>query len=166
MPSGIVVADTGPLNYLILIGQIDILPHLFGAVAVPTAVIDELRHPTAPQAVRAWAANPPPWLTLHDDSVDPEWLQRLDTGERAAISLASALGETLLLVDDRAGASAARGQGLRITGTVGVLIDAAQQGLLCLDTAFAALRATNFRFPPALLDALLEEHARDTHGRQ
>ena len=41
-----------------------------------------------------------------------------------------------------------------------MLIDAARQKLLELHTAFAALRSTNFRFPPALFDMLIEEHQR------
>ncbi len=32
----IVVADTGPLNYLVLIGQVNLLPALFEKVIVPT----------------------------------------------------------------------------------------------------------------------------------
>jgi len=158
VPAGIVVADTGPLRYLILIGRIDILPRLFGAVAVPATVAGELRHSGAPVAVRAWAASPPPWLEVHDDPAELASLQQLDPGERAAIALAHELGAGLLLLDDRAGALAARGHGFRVTGTVGVLIDAARQRLLQLDATFAALRATNFRFPPALFDTLLEEH--------
>lgn len=164
MPAGIVVADTGPLHYLILIGQIDVLPQLFGAVAVPATVAGELRHPHAPNAVRAWAASPPPWFAVHDDPVEPASLRRLDSGERAAIALAHALGAGLLLLDDRAGAAAARGQGFRVTGTIGVLVDAARQELLHLDAAFAALRATNFHYPAALLDALLDEHRRSADG--
>ncbi len=160
MPAGIVVADTGPLHYLILLGQIDVLPQLFGAVAVPAIVAGELRHAHAPNAVRAWADSPPPWLAVHDTPAETASLGRLDPGERAAITLAHALGAGLLLIDDRAGAAAARGEGLRVTGTIGVLVDAASQGLLQLDAAFAALRATNFHYPPALIDALLAEHRR------
>ncbi len=164
MPAGVVVADTGPLHYLVLIGHIDVLPRLFGSVAVPATVAGELHHSNAPDAVRAWAASPPPWLAAHDDPAEPAPLPRLDPGERAAIALAHALGAGLLLVDDRAGAAAARGRGFRVTGTIGVLVDAARQGLLDLGAAFAALRATNFRYPAALLDALLEEHRRDAGG--
>ena len=40
----IVVADTGPLNYLVLIGEIEILPVLFGQVFIPLAVLDCRRH--------------------------------------------------------------------------------------------------------------------------
>ncbi len=78
-------------------------------------------------------------------------------GERTAIMLAHALGAGLLLIDDRAGVTAARERGFRVTGTLGVLVEAAGQDLLDLAAAFAALRATNFRHSPALLDALLAE---------
>lgn len=38
----IVVSDTSPPCYLILIGQIDLLPQLYGQVVIPEAVRDEL----------------------------------------------------------------------------------------------------------------------------
>jgi predicted nucleic acid-binding protein len=31
----VVIADTSPLNYLILIGQVDLLPQLYGQIAIP-----------------------------------------------------------------------------------------------------------------------------------
>jgi predicted nucleic acid-binding protein len=34
----IVVADTSPVNYLVLIDEIDLLPQLFGTVVMPEAV--------------------------------------------------------------------------------------------------------------------------------
>ena len=46
------VADTTPLNYLILIGVVPILPTLFGRVYAPPAVIRELSHPRGPEVVR------------------------------------------------------------------------------------------------------------------
>jgi predicted nucleic acid-binding protein len=154
----VVVADTGPLRYLVLIGHADVLPSLFGTVSVPATVAGELRHPGSPEVVRAWTANPPSWLTVHPDPAGPaEVLGRLDPGERAAIALAHALSAGLLLIDDRAGVTVARRQGLRATGTLGVLADAAAEGLLDLAAAFAALRATNFHHSPALLEALLAE---------
>ena len=44
-----VVADTGPLNYLVQINAVDLLPKLFGRIIVPAAVHDELRHPRTPR---------------------------------------------------------------------------------------------------------------------
>ena len=48
----IVIADTGPIDYLILIGKIDVLPVLYHRVLVPTSVCEELKRPRAPEAVR------------------------------------------------------------------------------------------------------------------
>jgi predicted nucleic acid-binding protein len=130
---GIVVADTGPLRYLVLIGHIDVLPRLFDAVSTPATVVGERRHPSSPDAVRAWAVGPPPWLAVHPDPMLPATeLRLLDPGEHAAIALAHALGAWLLLIDDRAGVAAARKQGFRVTGSLGVLAEAAAEGLLDL----------------------------------
>jgi predicted nucleic acid-binding protein len=41
----LVVADTSPLNYLILIDAIDVLPQLYGVIVVPGQVIVELVDP-------------------------------------------------------------------------------------------------------------------------
>ncbi|HYF54872.1 MAG TPA: DUF3368 domain-containing protein [Salinarimonas sp.] len=155
----VIVADTGPLHYLVLIGHIDVLPRLFGRVAVPAAVIGELRHANAPAAVRAWVSELPPWVSIHSDPAATAAVQsRLGAGERAALALADTLSAALLLMDDRAGTTMARNRGFEAVGTVGLLMRAAGARLLDLKAAFAALRATNFRHSPALLDALLAEH--------
>ncbi|MFM2314486.1 MAG: hypothetical protein RLZZ04_3762 [Cyanobacteriota bacterium] len=44
----IVVADTSVLCYLILIEQVELLPHLFGEIAIPQAVYEELKAEKAP----------------------------------------------------------------------------------------------------------------------
>lgn len=51
----LVVADTGPIHYLILIEQIELLPRLFAQVFLPSIVRDELAHAEAPDAVQARA---------------------------------------------------------------------------------------------------------------
>jgi predicted nucleic acid-binding protein len=152
----VVVADTGPLHYLVLIGQIDLLPRLFVAVTVPTVVRDELLHPNTPQPIRDWATNPPPWLTVAAAPVhDRKAIQHLDAGETAAITLALALKADLMLMDDRAAVAAARAQGLAVVGTIGILDLAGRRQLIDIGDAVARLKTTNFRYRPALLDALL-----------
>lgn len=47
-----VVADSGPLHYLILIEHTHLLPALYGQVTIPRAVEQELATPAAPQTVR------------------------------------------------------------------------------------------------------------------
>ena len=66
----------------------------------------------------------------------------------------------LLLIDDRRGIRAAKQQGLRVTGTLGVLDLAAERGLVDFDHAIRMLETTSFRRPEALLQALLNKHVR------
>jgi predicted nucleic acid-binding protein len=87
----IVVADTGPLNYLILIGALDVLPPLYGRVAVPHLVALELGQPGAPPAVAAWIGEPPGWLDIVADPPFDPTLELLDPGESAALTLAQLL---------------------------------------------------------------------------
>ncbi|ESA36929.1 dna-binding protein [Leptolyngbya sp. Heron Island J] len=48
----IVVADTSPINYLLLIGQIDLLPRLFQQIIIPDIVRDEMSDPGAPSVLQ------------------------------------------------------------------------------------------------------------------
>jgi len=156
----LVVADTGPLHYLVLIGHAELLPELFQRVTVPDAVWRELRHPEAPAVVRRFAARPPSWIEVRPaprTDGDPKW-RVLDPGERAALALAKALAADLILMDDRAAVRVAREQGFAVTGTLGILDLAAQRGLVQHHTAIEALKATNFRYRPEIMDALLARH--------
>jgi predicted nucleic acid-binding protein len=157
----IVVSDTSPLNYLVVIGQQELLPSLFGRVILPTAVARELSHPLAPPAVQAWIAKPPTWCEIRT----PQTIQPigLGLGERQAISLAAELKADLLLVDDRAARRAAIQRGLAITGTLGVLELAAARHLIDLPTVIDALRRTDYQIAKDLVrDAL----ARDARRRR
>lgn len=49
----IIVSNTSPINYLILIGHINLLPELFGAIIIPQAVYSELSDASAPSHVQA-----------------------------------------------------------------------------------------------------------------
>ena len=158
----IVVADAGPPHYLVLIDQIELLPRLFGKMVLPDIVRDELSAPGAPAQVRAWLASSPPWLDAGSAPAAEKLLPpKLDKGERATIALAIELGATLILMDDRAAVDEARQRGIQVTGTLGVLVLAAQRGLIDLGAAFSRLKATNFRYPPALLESMLDAWRRD-----
>ena len=113
-----IVADTTPLNYLVPIQAVDILPSLYRRVLIPPAVSAELAHANTPTAVRAWISQPPQWLEVVGlkQPVDPA-LAHLDAGEREAISLASELQAILLLMDERDGVIIARHRGLKVVGS-------------------------------------------------
>ncbi len=106
----LVIADTGPIQYLIQIGQIEVLPHLFERIAIPVMVRDELSHPLAPLAVLDWIQEPPAWLEIHDTSGLAK-MTGLDAGETDAIALAMAVHADLILIDERAGFSVRSSKG-------------------------------------------------------
>ena len=88
----LVIADTGPLNYLILIGHIGLLPVLFEKVVLPTTVQSELASRKAPPFVRDWVADLPAWVEVREAPLSPAEdasLNGIDAGEKAAIQLAS-----------------------------------------------------------------------------
>jgi len=126
-----IVADTTPLNYLVLIQAADILPSLYGKVLIPPAVKAELAHANTPDVVRTWISQPPSWLEIVNlkKPVDLA-LSHLDAGEQEAISLASELQASLLLMDERDGVAVARGRGLKVVGTLSVLDLAATRGFV------------------------------------
>jgi predicted nucleic acid-binding protein len=48
----IIVSDTSPLNYLILIDCQYVPPALFGQIIIPQAVLNELQHAKTPEKSR------------------------------------------------------------------------------------------------------------------
>ena len=154
----LVIADTGPINYLILIDHVDILPALFERVVLPSAVRDELARSKAPPVVQKWIAEPPSWVDVrpvvqvHDPALD-----KLDAGEEDAIALAIELHADLPMMDDREGVIVARRKGFRVAGTLTVLAMAAHHQLLNLADAFDRIKLTNFHYQQELIDQFLRE---------
>ena len=154
-----VVADTGPLNYLILIEAVDILPRFCSPILIPAGVRDELLHPKAPTPVRSWVGYPPAWLHIVSlESFRATEQSALHHGERQAIALA-VQQQAGLLIDDREGVLQARKMNLEVIGTLAVLVRASQRGWVQLPEMFRRLRATSFRSPVHLMARMLEEDA-------
>ena len=152
----IVIADTSPINYLILIGEIEVLPALFHRVLVPPSVSEELRRPRAPDVVRAWIAQPPVWLETRAPGSSPgPDLARLDAGERDAILLAEELGAEQIIIDEIRGRREAKRKQLAYIGTLGVLAAGADRELLDLRSAVDRLRQTSFHISQGVLDRLI-----------
>ncbi len=86
----VVIADTSPLNYLVQIGEVDLLPQLYGTIVIPTEVLLELSNSDAPAIVYEWISQRPAWLEIRpvEGLAARSPLIELDAGERAAIHLA------------------------------------------------------------------------------
>lgn len=154
----IVVSDTGPLNYLTLIGHVGVLEPLYRSVIVPPAVASELSRPSSPRSVRELIQSPPPWLTIAHSPPRNLELNGLGEGEQQAIALTHLLQADLLLCGDKGAREAATRSGVKVVGTLGVLHDAAQRKLLDFADAMDLLRRTNFRITKELMERILKEH--------
>ena len=154
----IVVADSGPLHYLILLEHTELLRRFYGKVVVREPVASELSAAGAPAVVREWITKPPTWVDVRPVPPDAVSMitEDLDLGERAAIALAETMRADLLLIDEAAGRAEAKRRQLRVTGTLGVLRSGAEQGLVNVPDLLERLKATSFYLDEALLSAVFD----------
>lgn len=148
--SAVVVSDASPLNYLVLINAVELLPRLFSAVLIPPAVAAELSSKSAPSVVLVFLHQPPPWLEI----ITPKHIDHslgLDAGETEAIALAAELGLKAILMDERKGRRVAVQRGLLTVGTLAVLEQSAACGWIDFGEHIRRLRATTFRFHEQLV---------------
>ena len=157
----LVVADTSPINYLVLLEQTALLPALYTRVFLPPAVVTELQDLEAPEEVRAWVADLPGWCEVRRPAPlgETETLAHLGAGEREAILLAQELRADFLLIDEEDGRQVARSRALTVTGTLGVLERAAERGLINLPSTLARLLTTTFRVRDELIQGMLARDA-------
>jgi predicted nucleic acid-binding protein len=143
----------------VLIGQIDLLRLLYARILVPPAVLAELKHPVAPKPVQDWAVNTPAWVEVLCPKSSLV-LGQLDLGESEAIALAAEVHADVVLMDQQAGRQEAVRRGLRVAGTLSVLDEAEQAGLVNFDVALTELQKTSFRVSQAVLADIMAKRSR------
>ncbi len=155
-----VVSNSSPLIHLAKIGHLNLLHEFFGVIAIPKAVYNECvieneEYEEIPIIRRA------DWL--HSHSVSNQNLVRLlfselDKGESEAIALALERNADLLLLDDAEARQTARLYGLKIVGTLGILLRAKKENRLkSLREAIEQLLLTGFRIDRRLIKKILTE---------
>ena len=156
----IVVSNTSPITSLAAISQLNLLQQLYGNVIIPEAVDRELTGSSTPVpgTIEVQTFN---WIQTRVVSdrtlVTRLQQQQLDEGESEAIALAIELKAELLLIDERRGRTEANNLGIRITGVLGVLVEAKRRGLISqvkpvMDELIAI---AEFRVRQALYDRVL-----------
>jgi predicted nucleic acid-binding protein len=157
----IVVADTGPVNYLVLSGLINLARDLYETLLIPPAVHRELLDLRAPAKVRQWAATIPVWAQVRPPN-DASRFTELGPGEREAISLALETKADFLLIDETAGRRTAVQNGVAVKGTLGIIEEAAHRNLVDFTQAVLKLRATRIFLSEEIVQDALKRY-RDLH---
>lgn len=135
----IVVSDTTPMISLLKIDRIDLLEKLFGKVFIPQAVYNELVEDTrfqneAEQIKRSL-------FIIVKQVKNPETvsvLKRvtgLDQGESEAIILSDEIQADILLMDEAKGRTVSNEMGIKVMGTIGILMAAYAERELSSDEA-------------------------------
>ena len=161
----LVVSDTTPLHYLILIGRETILEKLYGSIMVSPAVLDELTHPSAPAAISTWAANPPSWISVATPIAIPDRFDSLDAGERHDLGLAKERNASWVLLDDKVARRFAEREMLKPKGTLGIVADAARSNLLDFAHTVEDLQRTSMHLDSALVSEIIHQFHRNEMGR-
>jgi predicted nucleic acid-binding protein len=149
----VVVCDTSVLSYLALIGQLHLLPKLFGHITIPRTVLAECLHPDAPELLRSALTPELPSfaVTLVGGPNLPETAS-LDPGEAEAISIAwQNRADSLLLIDEKQGRAIATSLGLQVRGLLGLLMEGHRQQFLEFDSAIERLKPLGFRLSEQLI---------------
>lgn len=125
-----VVINTGPLPALAAAGHLEALRTVFGRVIVPVEVCREIVAGGRTQFARAEFAA----AAWHEQRAAPTALTpylraALDPGEAAVIALALSEKVPVVGIDEAMGRRCARLNGLAVTGSLGVLIQAKRQGV-------------------------------------
>jgi predicted nucleic acid-binding protein len=154
----LVASNTSPISNLAIIGRLNLLRSQFGGIWIPPAVqseLDQLAHAVARQEIQQALRDG--WIkpkALQADKVARLLASTLDPGEAEAIALALELSADLILLDERDGRSAAERAGLRVTGVLGVLLRAKNNGPIQLIKPEVEALRSRARF---FLSARLEE---------
>lgn len=150
----IVVADTGPANYLVLSGQIDLVHVLYGALLIPlrfTASFCTRGH-------RRWSASGLRLVRLGEvrPPTDVSRFSELGPGEREAIALVLEIKADFLLIDETEGRRTAVRNGIAVRGTLGILEEAANRGLVHLPEAVKRLQGTGMFLTEDIVQTVLD----------
>lgn len=121
MPEELVISDASPIIALIDIGRLELLQKLYQRVTITDIIQKEIH------------ADLPEWIEI-SSAYDPKQFRilqlELDPGEASAIALALENPASKIILDERKGRSVAKRLGLKVTGTIGIIIKAKQEGLI------------------------------------
>lgn len=152
----VIVSDASPVTSLIQVGQLELLNAVFGQVVVPRAVYNELCKVPGQQTI----IDQQNWLFI-DHAKDLKHVKtlenELDAGEAEAIVLALEMKADYLVIDEFKGRNKAEEIGLKIIGSLGVLLQAKQKGLISAVKPLIddLIQKAEFRVHPALYQQVL-----------
>lgn len=144
-----IISDTSCFIVLSNIGELTLLKSLYGQIITTSEIANE------------FGEEMPDWVTILE--VNDKYRQQLlemqiDKGESSAIALALETPDCTVILDDFKARKIAEQLGLKITGTIGVIIKAKLKGIIpTIKPILSKIRTTDFRLTPELELLALKE---------
>lgn len=126
-----VICNTSPLQYLHQLGLLHLLPALAGTVIVPEAVAEELAIGRA-KGIDLPDISGLAWISVRGaiSASALTLINDLGPGETEVLLLALEREDAVVILDDRLARRIAEVRGIRLIGTLGILLDAKRAGLI------------------------------------
>jgi hypothetical protein len=126
-----VICNTSPIQYLHQLGHLDLLRALASDIRVPCSVASEIDRGIS-LGVDLPSLTSLPWIGVHavQSCVHQNWINKLGLGEAEVLQLALETPGSLVVLDDRVARRIADSHKLPIKGTIGLLLDAKNAGLV------------------------------------
>jgi len=153
----IVISDSSPLIALAIIEKLDILLELFAKIYVPEAVYQEVARTDKPFAEELRF-----FLTGNTKSVKNKMAVKMlsadvGAGEAETIVLALEQQPAIVLIDDLKARKFAKMNGLKIIGTMGILLKAKKEGLIKeIKSMISKLLANDIRISKKIIEISLQ----------
>ncbi|MDZ7261896.1 MAG: DUF3368 domain-containing protein [candidate division KSB1 bacterium] len=155
-----VIVNTTPLISLAIIGKFDLLKKIYTKVFIPKAVHQEILAggEESPGFKELQSARWVKIAEISDEKAREFLLLELDEGESEVIILAEEKKADLVILDDHLARSIAELRGLKITGTLGVLIKAKKLGfILEIKSLIGTLRKNGIWISDRVYEIVLKE---------
>lgn len=125
-----VIVNSTPIIILSEIGRLSLLNNLFDNVIIPDAVYNEIK--VKHDSVYRQLLLAMTWIKVCnvEKSSNLSFKARLHAGEIEVIKLGVIYPDSLLILDDNAAKNTAKALGLKVTGTLGILIQAKEKKLI------------------------------------
>lgn len=152
-----VVSNTTPIISLMKIGKLEILKELYDQIYIPQEVYNEIEAGRYKKYYLNLSEFE--WIKIEQiqDRKSAAYFLDLDKGEAAAIILATESEADLILLDESLGRFHAKHAGLRVTGTIGILVKAKKHGLISeLKPLIYELKEKGVWLSEGLIERILE----------
>jgi predicted nucleic acid-binding protein len=137
-----IIVDTSCLIILSKIKELPLLKLLYGEVLITDIIAKEFDEPI------------PDWIIIYPIKLNENvflFEKSIDKGEASVIMLALEIPNSIIIIDDFKGRALAKELGIKVTGTIGIIITAKNKKLIpSIKPILEKIKETNFYISKAL----------------